>query len=165
MLVTDAFRAWGGFGASMRHQIALQPKEARILAYGLIACVVGFLASVPDALEQASGLTEEDAIPAVLIGRLFGALFFAPLFFYAVAAISGWIARLAGLDVSYYHMRLALFWSLLVATPVLVVVRLAGLFAEGAHGDFRMAVYIIGFAVFCIVWGCMISAASSQKQR
>lgn len=165
MLLIDALRAWGGFGASMRQQIALQPKEARILAYGLIACVIGFLASVPDALEQARGLTEEDAIPAVLIGRLFGALFFAPLFFYAVAAIAGWVARLVGGDISHYHMRLALFWSLLVATPVLVVVRLSGLFARGAYSDFRVMVYIIGFAVFCLIWGSMIAAASSQKQR
>ncbi len=119
-LVDEIRAAWPGFRASMARQLAAPPREERLLFYVFLGCFLGFIAGLPGAIAQARLLEEPDAVTGVVAGRIFAAIFFAPLFLYGVAAVSVLAMRLAGKKQSFYTGRLALFWAILVAMPVLL---------------------------------------------
>jgi len=163
VLIAEIIRAWGDLRASMRRQLDRQPGEALLLVYVMLAGVLGVVISVPDAIEQSRNLAEEDALTAVLAGRLFGAIFMAPLVFYGVAALLCFAARRLRVGITYYQMRVAVFWSLLVVTPVLMLVQILKRPAEliGAGAPLQLA----GFAVFCWVLSAMIAEAAPGTRR
>lgn len=97
---------------------------------------------------------------ALLSAELFIWFFILPLFFYGLAAISQLVLRLFGRRPEGIDVRMALFWALLVATPLKLLHGLmAGMLGEGP------ALSLIGFVwvvVFVWVWGGNLSEAWSR---
>lgn len=101
----------------------------------LLAGLAGVLGQVPSlgaAADAAAGEagSRQDALIGVAAGRLTAGLFLAPLLFYALAQISHLLARPFGATGSSYGARLALFWTLFIASPLMVaegLLRAAGL--------------------------------------
>lgn len=121
----DIVGAYRGFGASMRRQLAGNVGEERILAYGVIASLIIFIARAPGlitASKAAAAATEDDVTwVAIFSTNLVVSFFFGLLMLYGIAGLSHVIAKIFGGKGSFYSARLAFFWVLLVISPATLV--------------------------------------------
>ena len=153
----DIAATYRGPGAVMRRLLAAGPREDRALAILMGACLLVFIAQWP-AISRRAHL-EELELNALLAGALFGWLFIAPLGLYLLAALSHLVAKLFGGKGGWYGARLALFWSLLASTPLILLNGLvAGFIGKGA------ALSIIGLAWFGVfLWFWMASLRVAEQ--
>lgn len=137
---TDILHSFARPRAVLRSLRDGERREARVLVYLMLACALIFVAQWPRLARQAH---LDDSIPldALLAGALFGWVFVAPLLFYAAAMLLGLAMRLVA-PVQPFDVRLALFWSLLVASPMVLLQGLVtGLIGPG------VAALVTGIAV------------------
>lgn len=126
MTVTrEIVRAYRGFGASMQRQIDSGVTEGRILAYGVFASLITFVARAPSLIKvsQVAAATASENVSwvAIFSTNLITSFFFGLLLLYGLAAISHIIAKAFGGKGSFFLARLALFWSLLVISPLALI--------------------------------------------
>ncbi|SLN29558.1 Yip1 domain protein [Roseivivax jejudonensis] len=130
-VTTDIAATYRGPGAVMRRLLAMGQREDRALAMAMGACFLTFLSSLPRLAREAH-LTET-SLDQMLGGALMGWIFIAPLGLYAIAALSHLVAKAVGGRGDWYGARLALFWSFLASTPLILLNGLvAGLVGPGA---------------------------------
>lgn len=141
----------------MRRLLAAGPREDRALAILMGACLLVFIAQWP-AISRRAHL-EDLELNALLAGALFGWLFIAPLGLYLLAALSHLVAKAFGGKGGWYGARLALFWSLLASTPLILLNGLvAGFIGKGA------ALSIVGLAWFGVfLWFWMASLKVAEQ--
>lgn len=158
----DIVRAWRSPRQVMQQHLAAGPREDRVLMFLLVGCLLVFVAQFPRLWRDA---LVDPSIPfeARLGGAMLGWVFIAPLAFYLIAAISRILSRFLGGQGSWYSARLALFWALLVASPLwLLDGIIAGLIGPG------MVLNIMGIGallVFVIVWGASLYQAERRGQN
>lgn len=94
--------------------------EGRALMWLMAACVVIFVGQWPVA--RATAIADPDGVPldARLAGALFAWIFIAPLLAYGIAAASHLVAMLFGGRGSWLGARIALFWTLLCVSPLML---------------------------------------------
>lgn len=123
-------------------------REDRALVFLMAACVIIFFAQLPR-LSREAHLTGRE-LNVLLGGAMFAWVFIAPLLLYFLAGLSHIVARIVGGRGSFYGARLALFWSLLASTPLVLFHGLvAGFIGQGAG---LQAVGIIWVAIFGWFW-------------
>jgi len=130
----------------MARLLQMGQREDRALAMLMGACAIMFAAQWPWRAREAhlNGTELVDYIQ----NDLFALIFFLPLVLYGVAAVVRLIARIFGGQGTFYSARLALFWSLLASTPLLVLAGLVkGLIGQGTENTLVGAIW---FAVF--IW-------------
>ncbi len=115
----DILRSYRAPRAVLRDRLALDRREARALVYLMIACALIFVAQWPR-LARDAHLSDEVPFEALMAGALFGWMFVAPLFFYAVGALLGWVLRFVRRGADPFAGRLALFWALLAVSPLVL---------------------------------------------
>ncbi len=160
----EIIRAYRGFGASMKRRLEEHPGEERLLMYLVIAILIFFVARVPNLLVlSAAQATDEISSSAIFMTNLAASFFFAPLMLYGVAALSHLLAKLFKGRGTSYGARLALFWALLVISPLaLVSTVLQAAFAV----DWISSALSIGmFLLFTFVWGTCLSESEGFKSR
>lgn len=107
------------------------PREDRAVLYLMVACGLVFVGQWPVAARQAH-LDPSVPLEARLGGALLAWLFIMPLLCYGLAALSRLIARGFGGQGTGYGARVALFWTLLVIAPLLLLRGMvAGLIGPG----------------------------------
>lgn len=121
--LTDAYRRPR---ASFRRFLEGGATEPRLLAFAFVAGLAGFVAGLLAGQgrlpgTEAAAAETDDAVAAVIFARLFAATFLAPLLFYALAALSHLLARPFGAAGSFFAARAALFWTLLLISPLMVL--------------------------------------------
>ncbi|MCL4676640.1 MAG: YIP1 family protein [Pararhodobacter sp.] len=148
---TDILRSYRAPRAVLRGLQQGPRREARILVYLLVACGLIFVAQWPRVARQAH---LDDSVPfeALMSGALFGVMFLAPLVFYAIGAVLGLVMRGLVRGVETFDVRLALFWALLVVSPLML---LQGL-VTGLIGPGREAT-LTGVVVFGVFLAVLIS--------
>jgi hypothetical protein len=133
----------------MRSHIAAGQREDRAMAVLAGACLMIFVAQWP-ALRRAAILEPEVPFDARLGGALMATLFLVPLLAYGVAAASHLAARLMGGRGTWFGARMALFWSLLAVSPLMLLQGLVtGLIGPGLPAT------LVGLAVlagFLFLW-------------
>lgn len=113
-LIARMVEAWrAGPRASMARELASDPPESRILAYGVGACMAQGLAVAAGDPEKFRG---EDAAGQVA-GAIVASVFFAPLFLYGVAALLRVVLRAVGGAGDWKATRHAAFWAAFAASP------------------------------------------------
>lgn len=128
--------------------LAMGQREDRALAYLMGACALMFVAQLPRLARQAH-ITGED-LNMLLGASLMALVFIAPLLFYVLAWLSHLIARLIGGRGSFYAARMALFWALLAASPLILLHGLvAGFIGTGPQ---LSLVGFLWFAAFMWFW-------------
>lgn len=134
-------------GRVMARLMSDGPREDRALAILLGGCVVMFIATWPNASREAF-LTGQE--PQMLMGaRLFAVVFLLPLILYVIALISHGVLRLFGGKTTGYRSRIALFWALLAASPLTLLVGLVGGFiGPGLELQLTGAVWFVTFLWF-----------------
>ena len=127
--------------------LALGQREDRALAYLMAGCALMFVGQMPSLARQAH-LTGDD-LNMMMGGALLGWVFLAPLTFYFIAAVSHMVARLLfRTKGSFYGARLALFWALLAAAPLFLLVGLvAGFLGQGLEWKLVGSLWIV-----CLIW-------------
>lgn len=127
--------------------------EATGLTWLFIACLLFFVARLPEAARQShfAGLEGADQpVLSLALPLFYGTVLLAPLMFLLIAAGSHPVARLFGGQGGWRDARLALFWSLLCTAPVVLFQGLvAGM--VGAGPGLTLA-NIAVFVVFLYLW-------------
>lgn len=150
MAVTnDILRTWRGPRAVMRDLLAQGRREDRAVAYVMIACLIIFISRLP-AIQfeviNGRGDFQRDASYAFM-----AMIMFMPIILYGLAAALHVIAKILGGKGSFFSARLALFWSLLASTPVLLLYGLVrGFIGPGLQADIVGAIWTVGFLWFLI---------------
>ncbi|MDO5758118.1 MAG: YIP1 family protein [Rhodobacterales bacterium] len=146
----DIVATYRGPGAVMRRLLAMGPREDRALVILMVGCIIMFIAQWPRLARQAY-LTGEE-LNALLGGALLAWLFIAPLIFYALALLSHLIVRLAGGRGTGFGARIALFWALLAASPLVLLHGLvAGFIGPGPGLTAVGAVWLAAFLIFWVL--------------
>jgi len=101
----------------IRRKAARGVSERQLLAWLMAASLIALLARLPGVTARADETQPREALAAAAI---IAGLLFAPLFFYALAAISRLGAWLLGGRGSGQGARLALFWALLALQPLVI---------------------------------------------
>lgn len=106
----------------IRRQLAAGTGEERLMAYVMLASLATFVSRVPFLLRShAEIIGPAPELSSFIGGNMAASLIFAPLFLYALAAVSHLLARIIGGQGDHQSARLALFWSLLVLQPLVLI--------------------------------------------
>jgi hypothetical protein len=144
----DIVATYRGPRRVVRRLLDMGLREDRALAILIAGCAVVFIAQWPRLAREAH-LTGQELNP-LLGGALLAWIFIAPLMLYALALLSHGIARLVGGQGSAYGARLALFWALLAASPLILLHGLVAGFIGPGPG--LQGVGLIWCGVFLWFW-------------
>lgn len=159
---SDILRSYVAPAAVMRGILAQGPREERALAYLAGACLLIFVAQWPR-LARIAHYDESVPFEALVWGALMGWLFMMPLVFYGLAGLAHLAARIAGWPSTGLRARLALFWSLLAASPLwLLHGAMAGL---AGTGTLTLVIGLAMFAAFLTIWWMSMRAAVLEPAR
>jgi succinate dehydrogenase/fumarate reductase cytochrome b subunit len=143
----DIVATYRGPGTVLGRLVSGPPREDRALAVLMGACVLLFVAQLP-ALARQSYATGED-LDMLMGGSLLALIVIAPLLFYALAGLSHLIARLAGGKGTAWQSRMALFWALLAASPLVLLHGLVtGFLGDGPQRTLVGALWFVAFLWF-----------------
>lgn len=119
-LSTQILRSYRAPRSVLRELIARDRHEGRALVYLMLACALIFVAQWPR-LRRMAESGGEVPFEGLLAGALFGWLFVAPILFYGLGALMALVLRLARPGTPAFGVRLALFWALLAASPLVLL--------------------------------------------
>ncbi|MEX0285688.1 MAG: YIP1 family protein [Paracoccaceae bacterium] len=159
-VTTDIGATYRGPGRVMERLLQAGQREDRALIFLMAFCVLAFVAQLPALSRRAhiEGL-ERDALMG---GALLGSVFILPLIFYMLAALSHLVARAVGGRGTWYGARLALFWSLLASTPLLLLHGLVG--GIIGEGPVLTGVGALWAVVFLWFWlSCLRRSEGARK--
>ena len=147
-LTADIVATYKGPRRVIARFLAMGPREDRALAILMGGCALAFIAQMPKLAREAHNTGQE--LNMLLGGALFGLIFIAPLFLYSLSLVSFGVVRVLGGKGDSYGARLALFWALLAASPLMLLNGLTGGFI-GPGPELTM-VGGIWFALFLWFW-------------
>ena len=114
------FMAYKNFSMSFQQQRYSFTSERELLLLAFTGTLILFMANLPVQIIRSSVVEEIDL--HIYIGLIaFVSFFFIPLFLYIVSTILFFIFKVFKGSASFYELRLALFWSLNVAGPLLIL--------------------------------------------
>jgi hypothetical protein len=149
-ITTDILQSYRHPKAVLRRHLDGGEQEGRALAVLLGGCLFAFIAQWPG-LARAAYLDPSIPLEARMGGALMGSLFLLPLLAYGLAALSHLVARLFGGKGSHFGARMALFWSFLAISPLMLLQGLVRGFI--GPGPVLTAIGFLVLAVFCALWG------------
>jgi uncharacterized oligopeptide transporter (OPT) family protein len=156
---TDILRTWRGPRAVIRGMLGQGPREDRLIMILMVGCFLMFVAQLPVlarlAFEsQQLAATDPDYqvrdLQMLIGSAFFGWLMVVPLVLYLVAGLSYAIMRIFTRRITGHGARLALFWALLAASPVALLLGLL----SGLNGPTAGAtvVFVLWAVVFVVFW-------------
>ncbi|MGB7316750.1 MAG: YIP1 family protein [Planktotalea sp.] len=156
-VTSDIVATYKGPRKAFARILGMGQREDRALMMLMAGCLIAFVARWP-ALARQAHMTGED-LNMMLGGTLMALLFVAPLALYAIAALSHVIAKVLRGQGDWYGARIALFWSLLASSPLLL---LNGLI-EGFIGP-GPGLQLVGFAWLVVfLWFWMSGLVEAER--
>ena len=156
-LTTEIVRTYRAPRAVMRRLLAKGPREDRAIAYLMGACIVIFIGQWPRLRREALMEPEGPPFEALVGAALFGWVFIMPLVFYGIAALSHIVARLFGGQGAWWSARIALFWTLLAVSPLMLFYGMVAGFI-GPGPELTLAGLPVALA-FVAIWGLSLAEA------
>lgn len=170
-VTTDILRTWHNPRAVMRDHMAAGPREDRAIAYVMVACLLMFLAQLPG-LARIAHLSEgavaaDPSVPLMELDMLIGTAFFGwlmlmPLALYLVAGLVWLVLRAFRLPFVGHDVRLAMFWSLLAASPLALLLGLLN--GLSGSGPGTTLVFVLWAAAFVVFWVQALREARQVRQ-
>lgn len=146
----DILRSYRAPRAVMRRQMAGGVHEGRAVAYLMIACFLIFIAQWPRLSREATLNPDSPPLEAQVMATFFAWVLAAPLLFFLIAALSHGLAKVLGGQGDWFGARLALFWTMLAVSPLMLLHGLvAGFIGPGPQLTIVGAVVALAF---CIIW-------------
>jgi len=147
-LTRDILATYRGPGRVVRRLLDMGQRDDRALMFLMLACGIVFVAQLPR-LSREAELTGQE-LNMLLGASLMAWLAIAPLLLYILAGLSYLVMRLFGAKGGAFGARLALFWALLAASPLMLLNGLvAGLIGPGPQ---LQAVGLIWLVIFLWFW-------------
>ena len=155
--VDDIRRSYRAPRVVMREHLARLQSEPRALTFLLAALIVIFIGQWPRL--SRSAFEAGEPMVGLMMGTALALLALVPVF-YLIAALSHLIAKLFGGQGSFYRARQALFWSMLVISPLMLLQGLvAGFIGAGQQASI---LGLIIAAVFALIWGASLRVAEFE---
>jgi hypothetical protein len=156
MAVTnDIVRTWRRPRAVIRDLLDMGRREDRAIMFLMVSCLLIFVAQWPRLRRVSEGF-ETSFFPAdvnfegMMTYTFFSTVVVFPLVMYGLAALSHLVAKLFGGKGSWFGARLALFWTLLAMSPLILLYGLVrGLIGPGPQA---VLVGVIGAVAFLFIW-------------
>lgn len=165
-VTTDIVRTWRRPRTVIRDLLGQGRREDRAIVFLMISCFLIFVAQWPRLRRVSEGYEpspwpEDMNFEGMMTYTFFAAVIVLPLVMYGVAALSHLVAKLFGGKGSFYTARLALFWTLLAMSPLILFYGLVrGLIGPG---DQATLVGGVGGLAFVIIWlACLREAERAQ---
>lgn len=137
--------------------LAMGEREDRAFVILMAACAITFIGQWPRLARQAH-MTGEELNP-LLGGTLMAWLFIAPLLAYALAFVFHLVFKVLRRKQTAYGARVALFWAMLAASPLIL---LHGLVAGFIGAGVQLSV--VGLIWFiCFLWFWMSGMMQAGK--
>lgn len=156
-VTADMVATYRGPRKAFARILSMGQREDRALMILMAGCTIAFVARWP-ALARDAHFSGQD-LNMLLGGTLMAWLFIAPLALYGLAALSHLLAKLLRGQGDWYGARVALFWSLLASSPLLL---LNGLI-EGFIGP-GPGLQIVGFLWFAVfMWFWLSGLIEAEK--
>jgi hypothetical protein len=146
-VVDRIWLAWRDPRRAMADERSQGLSEPRALLHLLVAMLLLFVASLPNAMREAQALGVDDPVAAAVSAHLFGYVALAPLLAYGLAGVVHLAARAFGGNGTFLAARTALFLTLLAAAPLALAASLLGVAAE-AQPALASLVVAVRFAAF-----------------
>ncbi len=161
-LVGRVLAGWGGVRASFRAERDATPREAQLLFYAMLACLLFFIARLPAVMADLPPAIagDPDTRAAYLGAQVVASVLFGPLMLYGVAGLAHLGARAVGGRASWADARLALFWALLLGAPLMLVAGAAASVARMAGAPGLAAAAAI--APFGVLWLWAVCLAEAE---
>lgn len=158
-MTSDIAQSWRAHRLVVRRHLNRPKSEPLLFVFLFVFLLLTFLARYPTAARVA---LENPAAPLApqLLAIAMGLLATIP-FFYALAALSNVGARVFGVQGTWYGARLALFWSLVAASPLVLLQGLTG--AILGAGRQETLVGIAALVAFLVFWGLALIEVSSAQ--
>ncbi|MCV2876891.1 YIP1 family protein [Rhodobacteraceae bacterium XHP0102] len=157
----DIVASWRSPRAVIRAMLDRGRREDRAIAFVMIACFLLFVAQWPS-LSREAFLDPSVPLQARLSITFFSMMMVMPLMLYILAALSHVLAKITRGRGSFYSARLALFWSLLVTSPLFLLYGLvAGFIGQGPAMTAMGVVTLLGF--FAIWLSCLFEAERAPE--
>jgi Yip1-like protein len=147
-LTRDILATYRGPGRVVRRLMDMGNREDRALMFLMLACGIVFVAQLPRLSREAQLSGQE--LNMLLGASLMAWLAIAPLLLYLLAALTQLLARLIGGKGDGYGARLALFWALLAASPLMLLNGLVAGFIGPGPG--LQGVGLIWLVIFAWFW-------------
>jgi len=150
-VTTEILRSWTRPRKVMRGLLSAGQREDRAIMLLLAGCFVIFIAQWPRLardveLNTAAGAETDQPLQMLIGGALFAWLFIMPVVFYGLAALSHLVMRAFGGRGGWYGARLALFWTVRVISPLMLLQGLtAGLVGPGPALILVQTIVAVGF--------------------
>ncbi len=158
----DILRAYVRPRTVMKERLSQGHREDVALAYLMGACVLIFVAQWPKLRRDAYLETSVD-FQSLMAANLMAWVIVAPLLFYGIAATFHVMTRVFGGQGTWYTSRLALFWSLLALSPLMLFHGLsAGFIGPSPALTFVSALVVAGFVW---LWGNAMIVAEKGVYR
>jgi hypothetical protein len=153
-VTTDIIRTWRSPRAMFGRLLRAGVREDRLIAHLMGACLIMFVAQLP-VLARIAHLSRGGEVELELdqlIGTAFFAwLMFMPLVFYLLAGLLFLGLKLLRMKVDGYSVRLSLFWGLLCASPVALLLGLMTGFSGQQPGTVLIfIVWAVALLVFVV---------------
>lgn len=135
------------------------------MVYAFLIGFVGFIAGLPGTVQEANAeiaLSGEGELSQHLLAALFGAIFLFPLFLYGFAALVRVISKLFGGTGSGHSTRHAVFWGMLLGTPLAALGTLSG---STGIAPLILALNLVIFAVFIWILAGTVMVAEGFQSR
>ena len=158
-VVTDIVATYRQPRKVMRRLLDMGRREDRALALVMASCAIVFIAQWP-VLARRAHLQKED-LNLLLGAALLGWVILAPLILYGLSSLSHLIGLLLGRKGSPFAARLALFWSLLASSPLILLNGLVGGFI--GKGIAQQCVGAIWLTVFAWFWLSCMSCTEGEQ--
>ena len=138
-------------GEIMAQKLKSGPREDLAIAYVLGACALMFLAQLPR-LSREAHLQGGD-LDMMIGGALMGWIFIGPLLFYVIAWISALVMRpFLGAGRGSWGNRMSLFWALLSAAPLFLLLGLVqGFIGPGLQATVIGMIWLAAFLLFWFI--------------
>lgn len=158
-VVMDIVATYRGPARVLRRFAAAGQREDRAVAILMAGCAVVFVSTWP-ALSRQAHLSGQD-VSMLLGGALFSWLFIMPLVLYVLASLAFGLGRALGSKGKAWAFRIALFWALLAASPLMLLHGLVtGFLGDGPP---RMIVGALWLVVFLWFWLSGSRAAAKES--
>lgn len=148
-VTSDIAQTYRGPRKVFARLLGMGQREDRALIFLMAGCTVAFISRWPALARQAH--FEGSELNMLLGGALMAWLFIAPLALYAIAAATHIVAKALRGQGDWYGARLALFWALLAAGPLMLLNGLvAGFIGPGLELTLVGALWFVVFIWFWI---------------
>ena len=155
--VADIFKSYFDLKGSFWDQKEKCTSEARLLAYAFLISFVLFLERLPNKVTDRDIFSSTGLLFDYIGMDLFASIFFGPIFLYSLSALTHLVSVPFKGKASFFEARLAFFWAIIVAAPLLLIVAVIQVLVPGVL--FSQVFQCIAMVIYAWIFSTIFCSA------